>query len=788
MREHRLRDALDAAGIGVYEWDLDSGSMLWDATLRSIWSVGAAESVDEALFLRGIHPEDRDAASRIIDAARSMLDQGRFQVEFRVVGRDDGLVHWVRATGQVFLETGRPKALVGTARDITQKKTTEEALQRQSALLEAMTDTMPAAIYVKDAGLKLIFVNPSAAQLMRRVPEDLLGRTSAEAFPDRSEAQSIDENDRMVMHNGFTLSFEEAVRGEQGIRYYISTKSPLRDARGQVTGIVGVSHDVTESKLATRALQGHADRQAMLLELSGQLVAASDNDEATLIEAIVRRLGPPLDIDICFNYRLVEADGSLELVASVGIPAEHARDARRLGLNQAFCGLTAATRRPVLADAQRIARDPLGAFVRRMGVRSYASHPLLARNGQLLGTLSFASTRRERFDPDEVEFLQTVCHLVELSWERMRYERAMRVADRQKDLFLAMLAHELRNPLAPIRNASSLLMRRIAPDSELAPLPAMIDRQTHQLSRLVDDLLDISRIAQGRIQLHEETLPVRAVVEQAVETVEPLIVEKRHRLELKFPEAEVHVRGDRARLVQALGNVLHNAAKYTDAGGRISLEVSAIADDVRIVVHDDGPGIAAALLPHVFDLFVQSERTLDRAQGGLGIGLSLVKRLVEMHGGVVSASSEGAGTGATFTLRLPRVAGPAAMPAPAVAAAGRPRRILVVDDNVDAADSLAMLLRLDGHEVDTAYGAEGALAAVAARPPEIMLLDIGLPMMDGYEVARRARALPEGAGVRFIALTGYGQGEDRELALAAGFEHHLVKPPDLETLQRLLQS
>ncbi|MFO1468025.1 MAG: response regulator [Steroidobacteraceae bacterium] len=175
-------------------------------------------------------------------------------------------------------------------------------------------------------------------------------------------------------------------------------------------------------------------------------------------------------------------------------------------------------------------------------------------------------------------------------------------------------------------------------------------------------------------------------------------------------------------------------------------------------------------------------------RAAMGIGLSLVKRLVEMHGGVVSASSEGAGTGATFTLRLPRVAGPAAMPAPAVAAAGRPRRILVVDDNVDAADSLAMLLRLDGHEVDTAYGAEGALAAVAARPPEIMLLDIGLPMMDGYEVARRARALPEGAGVRFIALTGYGQGEDRELALAAGFEHHLVKPPDLETLQRLLQS
>ena len=372
--------------------------------------------------------------------------------------------------------------------------------------------------------------------------------------------------------------------------------------------------------------------------------------------------------------------------------------------------------------------------------------------------------------------------------ERQAAQEALRRADRQKDEFLAMLAHELRNPLSPIRNAALLLNREIGANPRLGTLTAMINRQTQHLTRLLDDLLDISRIARGRIVLQSEPLEIGEIIEPAIEMVQPLMNEKLHKLRVDRPGQPLHVHGDRARLVQCLSNLLNNSAKYSAARSEIALVVAEAPDSVTLEVRDNGAGISPELLPHIFHLFVQGARPLDRSQGGLGIGLSIVKRLVEMHQGTVCAASEGIGRGCTFSIRLPRIAAPDRAAADCVAPTAPKRRILVVDDNADIADSLAMLLRLEGHDVAIAYSAPGTFEAVQRMRPEAVFLDIGLPQMDGYEIARRLRADPAAKQVHLIALTGYGQEHDRERAREAGFGAHLIKPADIEAVNHILAS
>jgi len=364
-------------------------------------------------------------------------------------------------------------------------------------------------------------------------------------------------------------------------------------------------------------------------------------------------------------------------------------------------------------------------------------------------------------------------------------DEAMRAADRLKDEFLAMLGHELRNPLAPICTAVEVLLRQLPKNSPALASIKIVERQTNHLTRLVDDLLDVSRITQGRIRLQRLPVEVGSVVTQAVESVAPLLREKGHRVSVEPTPAPLWVEGDSARLVQCLTNLLHNAAKYTDPGGNIRLEAQPVAETVVITVTDDGIGIAPELLPRIFDLFVQSDRALDRSEGGLGIGLSVVHRLIEMHGGSVGVASTRIGRGSSFEVRLPRIPPPPETPPQARRGPARKaKKMLVVDDNVDAASSLAEVLTLDGHLAEAVFTARGALHHAAAALPDIVLLDIGLPEMDGYEVARELRAMS--SSVRLVALTGYGQAEDVQRALAAGFDAHLVKPVDFATLRQII--
>jgi two-component system, sensor histidine kinase len=364
---------------------------------------------------------------------------------------------------------------------------------------------------------------------------------------------------------------------------------------------------------------------------------------------------------------------------------------------------------------------------------------------------------------------------------------ALRLADRRKDEFLAMLAHELRNPLAPIRTASELLPRIVPPgDERVDSTLRVVKRQVGQLARLVDDLLDVSRITQGRIELHMEVLDLASIVEQALEAVEPLMKEKAHVVLRQAHLPALHVRGDRARLVQCVSNVLANAAKYTDERGRIQISLREAGEVAALSVHDNGMGMSAELLPKVFDLFVQSERALDRAQGGLGIGLSVVRQLVGMHQGEVRAYSAGPGRGSTFEILLPRVAAPVQVAAATASSQARCRRVLIVDDNRDAADALSLLLQIHRHEVLTAYGGEEALEISDRYTADLILLDIGLPGMNGYEVARRLRAA--GSQAHLVALTGYGQPEDVKRARDAGCDAHMVKPVDIDRVLEVLQA
>jgi signal transduction histidine kinase/CheY-like chemotaxis protein len=373
--------------------------------------------------------------------------------------------------------------------------------------------------------------------------------------------------------------------------------------------------------------------------------------------------------------------------------------------------------------------------------------------------------------------------------ERRAAEMQLQEAGRRKDEFLAMLSHELRNPLAPIRTALEVIRRIAPPDPKIGWATDIMVRQLKQMTRLIEELLDVARISQGKIVLSREKVDLNAVILQSVETAQPLIDAREQRLQV-MPLAEpMWLHGDFARLAQIVSNLLNNASKYSEKGTRIALEASATPQGAVIQVSDQGIGIDAQLLPRIFDLFTQGSRTLDRAQGGLGVGLTLAQRLAQMHGGSLEAASDGIGRGAVFTLRLPCVGlvrsseagGPAHEPG-----TPHPARVLVVDDNHDAAHSVADLLALGGHEVRTAADGREALSVAENFSPEVVVLDIGLPILDGYEVAARLRTMDGTRGALLLALTGYGQQDDRERAEAAGFDHHFVKPADPVALQKCI--
>ncbi len=678
---------------------------------------------------------------------------------------------------------GQVRGVVLVFRNVTERRRAEQTGLRLAAIVESSDD----AIISKDLHGVVTSWNRGAERLYGYTAAEMVGRpVSLLIPPDQvNELPGIMER----LRRGERIEHYETVRvRKDGTRVDVSlTISPLTNALGEVIGASKIARDVSARKRVEAATRIQAERLRLLGEAAALLLRA-DNPDA-MLHGLFARIGPHLGADAYFNYMVDEAGDALRLASCAGIPEDAARAVARLEFGQAVCGTVAALRRPLAVAFIQQSDDPKVQRVKSFGIRAYACNPLLA-DDRLLGTLSFASRTRDQFDADELEFLQTIARYVAAVYERLRLVEQLRQTDRQKDEFLAMLAHELRNPLAAIRNCLQIM--RLAGDDRAAVDQArgVMERQLPQLVRLIDDLMDVNRISRNKLRLHKERVELAALLGHAVETSRPLVEARRHELTVTLPTEPVFVDADASRLEQVFSNLLTNAAKYTEPGGHVSVRAERQGSDAVVTVTDDGVGIPPEDLPHVFELFAQVDRSLDRSQGGLGLGLAIVRRLVELHGGSVEAHSDGPDRGSTFVVRLPVASAPGRHPPrpadhEAGAAAAR-CKVLVVDDNEDSAGSLGMILRIMGHDVYTARDGLEAVDMTESHRPHVVLLDIGLPKLNGYDAASRIREQSWGKDVRLVALTGWAQEDDRRRAQDAGFDHHIAKPVEPAMLESLL--
>jgi PAS domain S-box-containing protein len=523
------------------------------------------------------------------------------------------------------------------------------------------------------------------------------------------------------------------------------TVSPVRNSAGQIIGAAKIARNITERKRTEEALLESEERFRMLADNMAQLAWTCDQ----------------LGNVTWYNRRWLEYTGlSFEEMLNWGWTKCHHPD----HVDRVVASVTRS---------------------RETGEAWEDTFPLRGGDGQFRWFLSRAIPIRDA-EGNIVRWFGTNTDVT----EQLAAEEALREADGRKNEFLAMLAHELRNPLAPIRNAVQILRVKGGDDTVQSVLATM-ERQVGQLVRMVDDLLDVNRISRGKIELRTSRVELEPIVQHAVEAVRPICENKGHDLSVILPKHPVYLDADTARMAQVLGNLLNNACKFTNNGGRITLTAAQQAENVVIRIRDNGIGIAAGQLPRIFNMFVQADTSLERTVSGLGIGLTLVKNLVELHDGTVEAHSDGVGQGSEFVVRLPiSVAAPDSQsPAPLVSksAASVPRRILVVDDNRDSAKTMAMYLKMvGGHQTHIAFDGLEAVTAAETFRPDVVLLDIGLPKLNGYDVAVTIRDQPWGKDMLLVALTGWGQDDDRQKSQDAGFDAHLVKPVDHAVLTKLL--
>ncbi len=627
----------------------------------------------------------------------------------------------------------------------------------RSDVLAQMDD----AVIVLDPEGHVVYIN-AAAERQYGVPSgDALGRPQSALFTQEWDSDTDEAASRKALKEKHFWRGRCIYRTPTGVRLFVEcSNSRLRDARGNLAGLLVVARDFSVQAAAESALA--ASRARLQFALESARIGEWDLDLES--DSSVRSLRH----DLCFGYTRPVPRWGLATFKSHVHPAD-------------------LTRVEQTVSEALASRDEMHLECR-----------VIWADGSVHWIEVHATVFRQAGKP------RSMAGIVADVSERKFAEEALRDADRRKDVFLATLAHELRNPMAPISNSLAVMRRSVSPELH-AQAMATVEKQLAHLVRLVDDLLDVSRISQGKMTLRLARIDVGEMLQSAVDSALPRIEQKLHRLEVQWPETPIAVDGDMTRLTQALTNVLDNAAKYTPQGGHIQLAARSEFGELVISVRDNGSGIHPANLGQVFELFTQVGRTRDQSQGGMGIGLALVKRLVEMHGGTVHARSGGEGRGTTVVLRLPLPAttptgvhGQGAAPAPepsggaaattAPAPPSRRLRVLVVDDNADSADSLAMLLELMGHESTIARDGEQAVDLAASYLPDVILMDIGLPGVDGYEASRRIRAQAPQRDVLLVALTGWGQAADRERSRQAGLDQHLVKPIDPEHLESLLAS
>jgi PAS domain S-box-containing protein len=674
----------------------------------------------------------------------------------------------------------------------------------EATTLTAILDASVDHISVIDRAGRYLLVNEAAARMVGRSPAEMVGRTWRELGLRASSFERIDRERESVMASGLPLRNEVTFPDPSGDLHFEYVLAPVRGDDGEVTAIVAMTRDVTErarllaGEQAARAVAERA--AARTLRLQAVTAALSETTTAEEVAEVILDQGLAALGAKSGTIALVTPSGTeLELLHAAGFPPGEVTPWRQFPLASpvALADAVRSGEPIVLHDhAARRARYPHRFLPDPAGNGALVAVPLLS-DRRAIGGFGMVFPEGRAFGDEDLGFVLTLAQQCAQALERARLYQAERqaridaeVANRAKDEFLAMLGHELRNPLAPTLHALEVMRQKGGDPATRGWAVEMLERQARHMARLVDDLLDVSRITRGKIELRLEPIELSELVRRAVESCRALFDDRRHRLVLELCPEPVWLEVDPARLEQVLCNLLNNAAKYTPPGGRITLRTEGDGFEVVVTVTDDGAGIPPEMLTRIFDLFHQVDPSLARSQGGLGIGLTLVQRLVEMHGGSVEAHSDGPGRGSTFAVRLPALAAPPdAAPRrrqPPALAPGTPRRVLVVEDNLDSATALAELLRLWGHEVRVAHDGPAGVAEAGVFAPDVVLLDIGLPAMDGYEVALTLRADPAFAATRLYALTGYGQEQDHRRSRDVGIDRHITKPIDLAALRELL--
>jgi PAS domain S-box-containing protein len=634
--------------------------------------------------------------------------------------------------------------------------------------------------------------NTAYAEWFGRPAQDIAGRHVREVLGE-AVYERIAPYVRSALA-GHRVSFDSALVYGDGIpRYIRATYIPDVGPDGQVRGFVAHVNDISDLKRAEDEREKLRRHSEELARVARRLTEPRDLGEVAqrIADSILPLFGAQSSV-----VRMLQPDGSLVCVAIAGKWLEDFPPGYRLPKGVGLVGRAVAERRALWT--QDILSEPNVVLTPefRRGLAGAGHHAVLAvpleAKGEIIGAISTAHREVRAFAQTEIDLLQAFADQAALAMRNVQLlarEQAARAeaeaANQAKDEFLALLAHELRNPLAPIVTAAALLRRRGTAPTVVEQSAAIIERQAKNLARLMDDLLDVSRITRGRIALRCETVSVADAVTSALAATRPLVEERQHTVTVGVPDAAVYVEADPARLEQIIVNLVNNAAKYTPPGGHIDVRVSIEGDEAVLRIRDTGIGIPGEMLPHVFDPFVQGDQSLAHTSGGLGLGLTLVHRLVELHGGRAEAHSDGAGRGSELTVRLPRSPQrTAATPAPPPDRCP-PSRVLVIEDNGDARQTLRALLEHEGHRVEEAAdGPTGVMRADATRP-DIVLIDIGLPGMSGHDVARRIRAT-QGAAPILLAVTGYGQLEDQRQSSEAGFDGHLTKPVFADHLSTVL--
>ncbi len=754
--ETRFRTMADTAPVLLWESGPDGRRTF----VNKPWLEFTGRTPEQELgdgWAEGVHPEDAPHCREVYQTA--FHARRPFQREYRL-RRADGQYRRVFETGVPrFQPDGGFAGYIGSAIDITERKQAEEALRESEARHRQLADNLPAGfiyqiIQEPDGRVYFSYVSAGVEALLGVTPAEVVaGPTTLYDLVHEDDLPHLraSETEAFHRHRPFECRFRSRTRAG-GMRWLHCRSAPRR-LPGGGTVWDGIAVDITERVRAEEALRASEAQFRLLAETIPQLAW----------------MARPDGYIFWYNRRWYEYTGTTPAqMEGWGWQSVHSPEELPKVLERWKASI--ATGEPFdMVFPLKGADGQFRPFLTRI-------NPLRDEAGQVrywFGTNTDISEQKRAEDALRAS------------------ERSLQDANRHKDEFLAMLAHELRNPLAPIRNSLHVLHLAGLDRQTLEQVRAMMERQVRHLSRLVDDLLDVARITRGKIQIRRELLDLASLVRTTAEDRRPTLKQAGMSLTVDVPETPVWVAGDATRLVQVLGNLLDNAIKFKDHGDRATVRLS--VDDRRrqavLVVRDNGAGIEPALLPRLFDPFAQADRTLDRSRGGLGLGLSLVKGLVQLHGGEVRATSAGAGQGAEFTVRLPlkeEVEALTQRPRAEPRRAADRLRILIVEDSRDAADSLRMLLELSGYEVNVAYtGPEGVEKARAWRP-DIVLCDIGLPGLDGYGVATELRRDPSTAKVNLIALTGYGREEDRQRARQAGFNHHLTKPVDPNDLQSLL--